>query len=94
MNDFFDKIQEFIDAAKAKAADLAEKAAQVAEAWAAWLRAQAAGGTIAAMSAADTARLASFKTELQGLAAAPSAQAGGGFFKKLIGMILALIGGI
>lgn len=89
MTDFFDKLKEYIDAAKQTAGDWAEKGAVALEELAAWIRAQAAAKSIA-MSASDAATLATLKADLTVLQATPRA-ASGGLYGKLIEIFLGML---
>lgn len=96
MDDFFDKVEAYIAAAKAKAQDLAEKGADALEALAAWVRDQS--GPAPVVGASDPHRLAACLSECQALAApakgakgAAAQAAVGGPFAGLLAKLLAAI---
>lgn len=100
MDAFFDKVQEYIDAAKAKAKDIAEKGADALDELAGWLRSQA-HAPVGAAPTIDTTRLATLQSECQALAVpvtgakggtpAPVGGPFGGLLAKLIAAILAAL---
>jgi hypothetical protein len=68
MQDFFLKVEEYIAAAKAKAADLAALGCEALRRWADWIEAQSSGIVMAA-GPQDAARLTALHAECIALAA-------------------------
>ncbi len=96
MDDFFDALDGYVAAAKAKAQDLAEKGAAALEKLAEWVRSHSGPALIGAtVSPPDTARLTQCLGECQALAAPVTGTAigagVGGPFSGLLAKILAAI---